>query len=159
MKINSGWLLLAALLIPGTGVGQMAHDLKPYPEQIDGLTRWVFELPAGTDETARQVEIIVGKMLEVDCNRASFRGDLEQRTAEGWGYPYFVLEQAAGPVATLMACPPGEAKTEAFVPVIGDGYQQRYNSKLPVVVYVPAGFSVRYRVWSAGEEIEQATPQ
>jgi ecotin len=48
-----------------------------------------------------------------------------------------------------MACPPGTENSEKFVAVQGDGYLQRYNSKLPVVVYVPKGFEVRYRTWSA----------
>jgi ecotin len=42
------------------------------------------------------------------------------------------------------------------VAVRGDGFLQRYNSKLPVVVYVPEGFQVRYRVWEAGAEIGSA---
>jgi serine protease inhibitor ecotin len=32
----------------------------------------------------------------------------------------------------------------------------RYNSKLPLVVYEPSGFEVRYRIWAAGEEAQQA---
>ena len=83
-------------------------------------------------------------------------GGLERRVAEGWGYPYFVLAAVAGPASTMMACPPGEEKVEAFVSVRGAGFLQRYNSKLPVVVYVPEGFEVRYRIWSAGDEIGRA---
>jgi ecotin len=56
----------------------------------------------------------------------------------------------------MMACPPDEKETEAFVQVRGDGYLQPYNSKLPTVTYVPEGFSVRYRIWSAGAEIAHA---
>jgi len=59
----------------------------------------------------------------------------------------------------MMACPPGDTKTEAFVLVRGTGFKQRYNSKLPVVVYVPKDFEVRFRIWSAGDEVGQAAPE
>jgi ecotin len=56
----------------------------------------------------------------------------------------------------MMACPPEHQETEALVPVRGNGYLHPYNSKLPVVTYVPEGFSVGYRVWTAGDEIVNA---
>jgi ecotin len=52
----------------------------------------------------------------------------------------------------MMACPPESTPQESFVAVRGAGFLQRYNSKLPVVTYVPEGFEVRYRIWTAGEE-------
>ncbi|MNT95848.1 Ecotin precursor [compost metagenome] len=55
-----------------------------------------------------------------------------------------------------MACPDGKKK-QAFVPVVGEGFMLRYNSKLPVVVYVPEGVEVRYRVWSASNKVKKAT--
>jgi ecotin len=81
---------------------------------------------------------------------------LERRVAEGCGYPYFVLPKVGGPASTMMACPPGEEKTEAFVQVRGRGFIQPYNSKLSIVTYVPEGFSVRYRIWAAGDDIGDA---
>ena len=33
----------------------------------------------------------------------------------------------------------------------------RYNSKLPLVVYLPAGYEARYRIWAASEEMLKAT--
>ena len=56
----------------------------------------------------------------------------------------------------MMACPPGQEKTEAFVLVGGEGLLVRYNGKLPVVTYVPEGFEVRYRIWAAGEAVGRA---
>ena len=150
---------LAALLLAVTGLAQNQDDMKPYPAAEPGYGRLVFRVPEREDEANHQVEIMVGKTLMVDCNRTMFTGNLEQRVAEGWGYPYYLLENASGPASTMMACPPGDAKTEAFVLVTGEGFKQRYNSKLPVVVYVPEGFEVRYRIWSAGDEIGQAAPE
>jgi ecotin len=133
--------------------------MKPYPSPDEGYRRMVFRVPAVDDELERRIEIIVGKTLPGDCNRRWFGGDLERRIARGWGFPFFVLNPPAGPASTMMACPPGQDPTEELVPVRGKGFLQRYNSKLPVVVYVPDGFEVRYRIWSAGEQIGHARPE
>jgi ecotin len=58
----------------------------------------------------------------------------------------------------MMACPE-EEKRRIFVAVHLDDPMLRYNSKLPVVVYVPDGFSVRYRIWSADSEAREATAE
>ena len=55
-----------------------------------------------------------------------------------------------------MACPPNAPPRDTFVVVHGNGFLQSYNSRLPVVVYVPTGFEVRYRIWEARPEIGQA---
>ena len=151
--------LFASLLFLGSAAGQQSGDMKPYPAPQEGFERMVVRLPAADNEADRLVEIVVGKTLSVDCNRVWFGGNLEERVAQGWGYPYFVLERVGGPASTMMACPPGEERTEAFVQVRGDGFLQRYNSKLPMVVYVPEGFEVRYRIWQAGEEVGRAEPE
>ncbi len=97
--------------------------------------------------------------MPVDCNRTWFGGELERRIAEGWGFSYFVLKNVGPAASSMMACPAGEVKTDAFVQVRGEGFLRRYNSKLPVVVYVPDGFEVRYRIWSADEEVRLASPE
>ena len=56
------------------------------------------------------------------------------------------LEPMAG---TLMAIDPDAPKEDRFVPLGGEPYLIRYNSRLPVVVYAPKGVEVRYRIWSA----------
>ncbi len=53
---------------------------------------------------------------------------------------------------TLMAVDPKAPKVSRFVGLAGDPYLVRYNSRLPIVVYVPEGVEVRYRVWTAGTE-------
>ena len=45
-----------------------------------------------------------------------------------------------------MACP-DEALTEKFV--AAEGEFGRYNSQLPVVVFVPNGVELKYKVWTA----------
>ena len=131
-------------------------DVAPYPEAEKGFTRQVIHLPAQEDESAFKLEVLAGKELLVDCNRQRLGGHLEEKDLKGWGYPYYRLEKVSGPATTLMACP-DQNRTKAFVPVIGDGFLLRYNSKLPVVVYVPEGVEVRYRVWSASTEVKTAS--
>ena len=135
-----------------------AEDMKPYPPADAGFARFVFRLPQTDNDDARKVEVVVGKVIPVDCNRTMFVGNIEQHVVKGWSYSYYVVPQITGPATTLMACPEGE-KTDQFVQTRGDGFLQRYNHKLPVVVYVPEGFEVRYRIWSAGEDLQQAQPE
>lgn len=132
------------------------EDMKPFPEAEDGYERKVFRLPALDNEADHMVEIIVGKTLTVDCNRVWFMGQLERLTVAGWGYAYFKVAHINGPASTMMACPEDEPQKDEFVRVRGEGFKQSYNSKLPVVVQVPAGFEVRYRIWSAGSESGRA---
>ncbi len=156
MKAADKSILLLSILFVFPVSAVESTKMEPYPAARDGFDRMVFRVPPVEDESAHKVEIIVGKILAVDCNRMSFGGELERRVAEGWGYPYFVIEKIGGPMSTRMACPPEAEKSDEFVSVGGDGFLQRYNSKLPVVVYVPEGFEVRYRIWVAGEDIARA---
>ena len=44
----------------------------------------------------------------------------------------------------------------AFAQAVGQPIGVRYNSRIPLVVYVPAGGEVRYRIWKASDKTEQA---
>ena len=149
-------LFTLSLAISPLGLAASLKDVAPYPEAEKGFTRQVIHLPAQQDESAFKLEVLAGKTLAVDCNRQRLGGNLEEKDLQGWGYPYYRLEKVSGPASTLMACP-DQSKTDAFVPVIGDGFLLRYNSKLPVVVYVPEGVEVRYRIWSASSEVKKAS--
>lgn len=127
-----------------------ALNMRPYPAAEKGQTRHVIRLPQLADENQAKVEIIVGRTMDVDCNQHRFGGQIEERTAEGWGYNYYVLKDLGQAASTLMGCIKSDHHS-AFVtspnqPLI------RYNSKLPVVVYAPSDVEVRYRIWRAGEE-------
>jgi ecotin len=153
MKIFS-WVVLFAM---SSTVAAADDDLEPWPQVGEGEVRWVFRVPALEREQDFKVEIRVGKEIEVDCNKVILGGSLARETIQGWGYPLYRISQIGPGASTLMACPENEPATLRFVAVQGEGFLQRYNSKLPYVVYVPDGFEVRYRVWTAGEESEAHT--
>ena len=134
------------------------EDIAPYPKADAGHVRQVIHLPAKPQEQDFKVEILAGKTLPVDCNQQRLGGVLEEKNLEGWGYPFYRLEKVSGPMSTLMACPEGKTH-EGFVPVVGDGFVLRYNSKLPIVLYVPKDVEVRYRIWSASPTVEKASAQ
>ncbi|MFK8397077.1 serine protease inhibitor ecotin [Pseudomonas sp. BGr12] len=150
--------LPTALLLSATATFANAaklEDVAPYPKAEDGFVRQVIHLPKEAQEENFKVEILAGKTLTVDCNRQRLGGTLEEKTLEGWGYSYYRLDKVSGPASTLMACPDGKTRQD-FVPVVGDGFVLRYNSKLPIVIYAPKDVEVRYRLWSASEKVEKA---
>jgi ecotin len=149
--------LLLACSLPLQAAAQQAatqqattqEDIKMFPAAEPGAQRLVIRLPKLDDEANRKVEILLSKRLMVDCNQQRLGGTLQQKTLQGWGYNYYQLDKLVGPMSTMMACP-NNTKQEAAVPVGGEGYLVRYNSRLPVVLYVPQGLDVQYRIWQPG---------
>lgn len=136
-----------------------ASDLAPFPAAEEGLIRQVIQLEEQPDEDLLRLEIVAGKMLEVDCNRVLVSATLTTKTIEGWGYDYHVIDKVSEPAKTMMACPDDKTET-AFVPLnLGAEATQRYNSKLPVVVYAPADVAVKYRIWRADPALSDAVAQ
>lgn len=150
--------LLALASLSACAHAAKLETIAPYPEAEAGYTRYAVHLPQLAAESEAKLEIQVGKTMEVDCNQHSFRAQLAEHSLQGWGYSYYRVENIKGPVSTLMACP-GQSKTSRFVAAGGDDFIMRYNSKLPVVVYIPDGFELRYRVWHATPDFENAQPE
>jgi ecotin len=158
------WVSLGILtgLLGGVPAAVLAADnLKPFPESERGYRRIVIRVPAVDTPDDRRVELIFGRTMEVDCNRQVLSAQLTRKVVQGWGYEYFVLGNVRGPASTLMACPPDEPRRTAFVRIgLGrDDAQhgwQRYNPKLPIVVYVPDGIELHYRIWSADPQTATA---
>jgi len=136
---------------------QVNHKyLKAFPKATEGKTRYVIVLPDKTraEEGAFKVELIVGRMMDTDgVNRMFIGGKLEAKPLKGWGFTYY--EAQLGPAAsTLIGVPPGTPPVHKFVQ--GPSQLIRYNSRIPIVVYVPKGAEVRYRIWSATPETKKA---
>jgi ecotin len=156
MQRYSKMLVISSFLLSSVNVFAASDEMKPYPLAQDGYKRMVIHLQPLSDEDANKLEIIVGKTIKVDCNRHWFGGQITEEIAKGWGYPYYSLKSVMGPMSTRMACPSDKKEQETFVQVRSDQDLLRYNSKLPVVVYVPADFEVQYRIWTANEETGMA---
>ena len=126
----------------------MDDILKPFPAATDSLVRYVIKLEEKADEFAYKVELIPGKVMLVDCNRHGLNGKIEEKDLEGWGYNYYVFSSNGQVFSTQMMC--FDPKEEKFVS--SQSLIVRYNSKLPIVIYAPKGYEIRYRIWEAGEE-------
>ena len=128
-----------------------SHWQKAYPAAAAGMKRIVIHLDAQADEYAWKIELSVGKVMETDgVNHIGGGAKIAEKTVDGWGYTYFEATQAAM-MSTLIGVPPGTPKVTRFVTMAGTG-PVRYNSRLPLVVYVPEGLEVRYRLWKAEPE-------
>jgi len=158
VKIALAQLLIVGLVVQSAAVFASGHpELEPFPLAEEGFERFVITLPhkqRGEDDAYR-VEIIVGKeMLTDSVNLVRLGNAIEQRTLEGWGYSYYVVSGGSNTISTMMAPPEGAPLVKTFVTV--SPLHVRYNSRLPIVVYVPTGYEVRYRIWHANEKIEKA---
>lgn len=130
----------------GANPASYQYGMKPYPAARPGYTRLTIHLPKLRNENDAHVKLIPGRTMMVDCNVSSFSGQLVPRVAQGWGFNYYDVVGIRGPMQSMKACLDNK-KRKAFVPVnLGMNALVRYNSKLPVVVYVPNGFNVQYQV-------------
>ena len=147
-----------ALLMLAASQAMAQQDyLKAFPAAKEGMARFVINLPdkqRGEEDDFR-VEIIVGKTMLTDgVNRVHLGGVIEARPLEGWGFTYYEVEKLGPAASTLIGVDPAKPKVEKFVN--GPTLMIRYNSRIPLVVYVPTGGEVRYRIWQAGEKTEIA---
>jgi ecotin len=149
-------LALTGALLLCTGVfAQTDKELKAFPAAKKGYQRFVIQLQPKSAEEDYQVEIFAGKTMRVDCNKHGLIGKFLQKDVQGWGYTYYEYQSDGQTRSTLMACP-DKTLHEAF---IAGSKLVRYNSKLPVVVYVPKGFEVRYKIWERSSREEKAVLQ
>jgi ecotin len=141
---------IALLTVASSSFAIAADDMKAFPPAEEGMTRHVVRLLKQKDESAFKVEVIVGKTVRTDANNHYFFGGiLEKETIPGWGYDRYILRKLGPMAGTLMAVDPNAPQIERFISLGGETILG-YNSRLPVVVYVPVGVEVRYRFWHAG---------
>lgn len=146
----------SALAIPQETNSQPLEKVAPYPKAEKGMKRQVIQLTPEQDESTLKVELLIGQTLEVDCNQHRLGAQLESKNLEGWGYNYYVVDKIMAPVSTMMACPEGKKEKKFVTAYLGDTGMLRYNSKLPIVVYTPENVEVKYRIWKADENVQNA---
>lgn len=147
LKVNAVAAIACLTVTVGSAPIMAQENLKPFEAAAKGQQRYVIMLPKKKQEANWQVEIMAGKIMDVDCNTRGLSGSVEPKTLNGWGYTYYEYVGEAHAFSTMMACPDDTTRKDF---VAAPSRMVRYNSKLPVVVYVPEGMSVRYRLWTAG---------
>lgn len=131
------------------------RNLAAFPAADEGMSRHVLMLPPDAQEDSLRVELKIGKTVRTDeYNRYFFGGTLEELNIEGWGFTRYVLAELGPMAGTLMAVDPDAPKVDRFITLGGEPQLLRYNSRLPLVVYVPSGVEVRYRIWKADPEVK-----
>ncbi len=161
MKLLCLTALLCLLWLPESTMAANTDEdpkyLDAFPKAEAGMKRFVIQLPhkeRGEEDDFR-VEIIVGKEVETDgVNQQNLGGNIEDKPLTGWGFTYYQVSKFGPTASTLMAVPPGTKPVRKF---LSFSRMIRYNSRIPVVVYVPEDGQVRYRVWAAPPEAKQAT--
>ena len=134
---------------------QAADNMKAFPPAEKGMVRYVLHLPKQDDETGFRVELSVGKTVLIDeVNKYFFGGKIEVETIKGWGFPRYTVSKLGPMAGTRIAVHPDTPKVNRYIRLGGEPYLIRYNSRLPIVVYVPEGVEVRYRIWNASPEVK-----
>ncbi|MDR0228336.1 MAG: ecotin family protein [Flavobacteriaceae bacterium] len=147
-------LLIAVLGLSFTVTAQeqvYRLDASIFPKPEKGYKQVVIDVPHSTEDNNKRIEFSVGKYAEVDgCNHYSLMGKLEEKNLEGWGYTYFEFKSDGNMTSTLMGCPDAP-KRNLFVTATPQ--LVRYNGKLPIIIYVPQDYQVKFKVFATnGEE-------
>jgi ecotin len=133
-------LLVLFLWFSVTCLGQETaskRNLDEYPPAEKGQVRYVWHPPQLEQENDAKIELIVGKNVDTDgMNHYHFRGQIDTVPKSRSGYDGYVAK-SEGLIRTLMGIPPGTPRVNKFIGLGQSPTLIRYNSRLPVVVYVP----------------------
>ena len=110
-------------------------------DKVIEIERYEIILEKKVNETRLTVEIMPGKTMLVDCNSHSFWGEFLEKKDEH-GYPYHVFKDPSFG-GTRKGCPPGYVNRMQFV--FGSKIIP-YDSRIPIVIFVPKSFEVKYRI-------------
>ncbi len=148
---------LAAL--PGFAIPRL--DLTGYPEPAPGLKRWVIQpsglLPKSADPLISahpldwRIQLIVGQTVRLDCNtkRLSGTGMTMRMLPKASGKALFEVKGPVAVISTKMACPDDQPTRTSFLSLGKQPYLVPYNASWPIVVDLPVGTELRWRVWKA----------
>ena len=148
---------LAAL----AGVAIPRLNLTGYPEPAPGLKRWVIQpsglLPKSADPLISahpldwRIQLIVGQTVTLDCNtkRLSGTGMTMRMLPKASGKALFEVKGPVAVISTKMACPDDQPTRTSFLSLGKQPYLVPYNASWPIVVDLPVGTELRWRVWKA----------
>jgi ecotin len=129
-------------------------EINMFPKAKAGEKQVYIQVPIETNENDLKVEVFVGKTQLVDCNNYFMIGEIVSNNLEGWGYDYYTIKGSGETAGTLMGCLDNK-KTSKFIQMPAS--LLRYNSRLPIVIYVPNDLEVKYRIWRADNQMATAT--
>lgn len=146
MKKNS---LIALIMLSSQLFSQneALEALKAFPQAKANEKQVYIQVPEMNNEENYKIEVFIGKNEMVDCNHYFMMGNIKEINLEGWGYTYFKVESNGQKGGTLMGCM-DDSKVEKFITLEPKIFG--YNSRLPLVFYIPNDFIVKYKVYSAG---------
>ena len=151
--ISMKYLVVASIAVFVVPVPAEEQDyLKAFPDAKEGMSRYVIMLPHKDrkDDGNFKVELIVGKEMITDgVNRVRLGGKIETKPLKGWGFSYYEVTDLGPALSTRMGVTGKSKEVKRFV--AGPSTLIGYNSRLPLVVYVPEGAEVHYRIWEARE--------
>lgn len=129
-------------------------DTKIFPAAEKGYKKMIIEVPYSDNDENKKIEFYVGKWMDVDgCNSFNLMGTYTQKDLEGWGYNYWVFETKGEVRSTMMACPDQEQR-HLFVQAAAQLVD--YNGKMPIVIYIPEGYDVQFKIFKAEKEVFRA---
>lgn len=128
-------------------------QIEMFPKAKDGYKQVYIQLPVAKNENDLKVEFFVGTEKMLDCNNYFLMGNVKTQDLQGWGYNYYEVESNGEAGGTLMGCM-DKKLTKKFVTLQPEIV--RYNSKLPLVFYVPKDLEVRYRILRADAAMKKA---
>ncbi|WP_257669780.1 ecotin family protein [Parapedobacter tibetensis] len=137
------------------GSQAMAQDhvkasLEMFPKPAEGQKQIIIEVPLSDNDHNKKIAFYVGKDTETDaCNHHSLMGSFEKKDLQGWGYDYYVFHTEGHIAGTKMACPDDQKITQF---VRSNSEFTNYNGRLPIVIYVPEGYDVKFEIWRSDAE-------
>lgn len=163
-------LLLPLLLLGTLGAAAVRAvprlDLSPYPAPAAGEKRWVIQLPGvlppsvdprlSPNPADWRVELIVGREMLVDCNGPRLNGRIRRTVLPAVGLPIYRVSEVGAPISTRMACPPERGPRPGFVSLARKPFVVPYNASQPIVLYAPRDLQVRWRLWKAEKQHQNA---
>ena len=152
-------VILMSALTPVAAIPRL--DLSGYPAPAPGLQRWVIQpsglLPKTSDPLVSahpldwRIQLIVGEEVTLDCNlqRLSGPGMTMRMLPQASGKALFEVKEPLRVISTKKACPPGAPEKRSFLSLGLQPYLVPYNPSWPIVVDLPKGAELRWRLWKA----------
>lgn len=153
-NIGAAALLLGLSISTSMAQTLIKQNTDAFPEPEKGFKKLIIEVPHSENNENKKIEFSVGKWMDVDaCNLHNLTGTLHKKDLKGWGFDYFVFETNGAVNSTNMGC--GD-KTTRNLFVSAAPQLVPYNGRLPIVIYVPTEYDVKFKIFTSDGDQYQA---